>query len=202
MSLTLYELPPSRSARVRWTLLELDLPFESRTGFDLFQGDELRKYHPLNKFPAFIDDGRPLFESAAICNWLADSHPDRNFIARPGTWQRALHDQWVSFILTEIEAPLWSTARNSFVLPEDQRIAAIIPQNDNDARRALTVLDAWLDGKSFLIDDRFSVTDVIAGYTVNWARLAGLMAECANLRAYNERLMAFSNCTLMSEAPQ
>ena len=55
MSLTLYELAPSRSARVRWTLLELDRPFESRTGIELFQGEELRNIHPLNKFPAFVD---------------------------------------------------------------------------------------------------------------------------------------------------
>ena len=202
MSLTLYELAPSRSARVRWTLLELDLPFESHTGVELFGGEELRKIHPLNKFPAFVDDGRPLFESAAICNWLADSHPEKNFIAKPGTWQRALHDQWVCFTLTEIEAPLWSTARNTFVLPEDQRNTSIIPQNDNDASRALAVLDAELGDRSFLIDDRFSVTDIFVGYIVNWARRVGLTADFANLQAYNERLFAFPHCTLVRDAPQ
>ena len=32
MNITLYEYEPTRSARVRWTLQELDLPFKSIEG--------------------------------------------------------------------------------------------------------------------------------------------------------------------------
>ena len=62
----LYELGPTRSARVRWTLLEAGLPFESR-GNDpaILHSDELRRVHPLGKLPAALIDGQPLFESAA-----------------------------------------------------------------------------------------------------------------------------------------
>jgi hypothetical protein len=35
MSITLFEFAPTRSARVRWTLLELDLPFESVAGLEV-----------------------------------------------------------------------------------------------------------------------------------------------------------------------
>lgn len=195
MTLTLYELAPTRSARVRWTLLELDLPFESRAGVELFQGEELRKIHPLNKLPAFVDDGRPLIESAAICNWLADSHPDRNFIAKTGTWQRALHDQWVAFTLAELEAHLWSTARNSFVYDAAKRNASIIPQNDAEVDRALGVLDGYLADRNFFIDDRFSVTDIFVGYATCWAQRAGLGAGLDHVRAFNARLLAMPNCT-------
>ncbi|HYE42429.1 MAG TPA: glutathione S-transferase N-terminal domain-containing protein, partial [Caulobacteraceae bacterium] len=69
MSITLYELQPTRSARARWTLLELGLPFESIEGREVFDMPELAEIHPLSKLPALRDDGRPLFESAAICNW-------------------------------------------------------------------------------------------------------------------------------------
>lgn len=113
MSITLYELQPTRSARVRWTLLELGVPFESVEGRDVFAMPELAEIHPLSKLPALRDAGRPLFESAAICNWLADSHPEAGLIAPSGAWARALHDQWVAFTLSEIEAFLWHTARTS-----------------------------------------------------------------------------------------
>ena len=194
MSLTLYEFKPTRSARVRWTLLELGLPFDSREGVELFRGDELRKISPLNKLPGFVDDGRPLFESMAICNWLADSHPDKAFVAASGTWQRAQHDQWCAFTLAELEAHLWSTARNSFVYDEDKRNASIIPQNDFEAGRALAVLDTHLAGRSFFIGDAFSLTDVFVGYVTHWAEGSGLGAACANVRAFNERLRAMPNC--------
>jgi glutathione S-transferase len=195
MSLFLYEFTPTRSARVRWTLLELGLPFDGRNGIEVFRDPALRKVHPLNKLPAFVDDGRPLFESAAICTWLADSHPEKDFIARAGTWQRALHDQWVAFTLAELEAHLWSTARNTFVYDDDKRIAAIIPQNAMEAGRSLAVIDDHLAGRSFFVDDRFTVTDIFVGYALNWAVRAGLGADLAHVRAFNERLLDMPNCT-------
>ena len=72
--------------------------------------------------PAAVFDGMPLFESSAICTYMADQTKDVDLIAKPGTWSRALHDQCVLFNLTELEAWLWSTAVNTFVLPEDERI--------------------------------------------------------------------------------
>ncbi|MGI9382344.1 MAG: glutathione S-transferase family protein, partial [Methyloligellaceae bacterium] len=109
MSIELYEFAPTRSQRARWTLLALAVPFESIAGQELIGSDRLRAVHPLAKLPALKDDGRPLFESAAISTWLADSHPEKGLIAPAGTWERALHDQWVAFAQTELEAHLWST---------------------------------------------------------------------------------------------
>ena len=53
-------------ARARWTLLELGVPFESIAGRETFQNEALQRVHPLRRLPALLDDGRPLFESAAI----------------------------------------------------------------------------------------------------------------------------------------
>ena len=91
--ITLYEHAPTRSARCRWTLLEAGLNFESAGNASEFIGSaELRAVLPLGKLPVAIIDGRPLFESAAI----ADLSPERDLISKPGSWSRALHDQWVS----------------------------------------------------------------------------------------------------------
>ena len=49
----LFELGPTRSARVRWTLLEASLKYESiDRGVDIFDSEELRSVHPLGKPPA------------------------------------------------------------------------------------------------------------------------------------------------------
>ena len=103
--ITLYELAPTRSARCRWTLLEAGLEFESVGGTPEIIGSEaLCAVHPLGKLTAAVIDGRPLYESAAISTVIADLVPERSLIARPGTWSRALHDQWVSFALTKMES--------------------------------------------------------------------------------------------------
>ncbi len=199
MSIKLYEFAPTRSARVRWTLLELDIPFESRSDRALFGSDELKKVHPLGKLPAIEDDGRPLFESAAICSWLADKHPEKGLIAVPGSWDRALHDQWVAFILTEVEAHSWSSFRNTVVYPEDRRVPAIIEQNNAEIKRSLAVLDHYLSDKDYLIANRFSVTDIIAGYEINGARRNGHLEDFRNLQIYTERLLDRPLCPYSKE---
>ncbi|MDE3114149.1 MAG: glutathione S-transferase family protein [Pseudomonadota bacterium] len=196
MTIALYELAPTRSARVRWTLLELDIPFESVTGEapEFFRSPELRAVHPLGKVPALVDNGRKLFESAAICNWLADSHPEKGLIAPSGSFARALHDRWVAFTLSELEAYLWSTARNTFIYPEAERLPAVFEQNAMEARRALAVFDDHLADAEWLVDGRFSVTDIFAGFALNWARMTELTANFAHVRAYLDRLLARPLC--------
>jgi len=196
MTVTLYELPPTRSARVRWTLLELDIPFESVTGSgpEFFGSADLRTVHPMGKVPALVDDGRKLYESAAICTWLADSHSEKRLIAPSGTWERALHDQWVAFTLSELEAYLWSTARNSFIYPEAERLPVIFEQNAMEAKRALAVFDDRLADAEWLVDGRFSVTDIFAGFALNWARMTELTADFPHVRAYLDRLLSRPLC--------
>ncbi|MGE0596105.1 MAG: glutathione S-transferase family protein [Hyphomonadaceae bacterium] len=194
MSLKLYEFAVTRSSRVRFTLLELGLPFESIEGRDVFHHPDVAAIHPLSKLPAFRDKGRPLFESAAICTWLADSHPEAGLVAPSGRWERALHDQWISFALTEIEAFLWHSARNLFILPEAERLPAVFPQNEAAAKRGLAVLENELKDKNWLIGDRFSLTDIIVSYDVCWSQILGMTEGMPRVNAYAERILARPHC--------
>jgi glutathione S-transferase len=198
-SIKLFELGPTRSARVRWMLLEAELPYESAgNSVEVFRSAELRRIHPLGKLPAAIIDGKPLFESAAIVTALADLVPEKGLIARPGTWSRNLHYQWVCFALTEMEPYVHSTEINSieFVLPKSRHVPAIIEQNAMMYQRAAAVLDAALSKADYLVDERFSATDIIVGYTINWGHEFRLLSEFPNLLAYLERLFARKHCTL------
>ena len=198
-TIRLYEHAPTRSARCRWTLREAGLEYESiGNARDIIGSDELRAVHPLGKVPAAVIDGRPLFESAAICTAIADLVPERNLIGRPGSWSRALHDQWVSFALTELESWLWSTELNSFdfVLPSEKRLPGIAEPNALLFRRSAGALDEALSEADYLVEDRFTVTDIIVGYTVNWGQEDGLLGEFVHLQAYLERLLEREHCTL------
>ena len=199
-SIKLFELGPTRSARCRWTLLEAGLEYESignRPG--IIGSEELRKVHPLGKLPAAIIDGRPLFESAAISTAIADLVPEKDLVAKPGTWSRALHDQWVCFALTEMEPWVSSTELNSldFVLPKDQHVPAIIQQNSMMFRRSAAALEEVLGRTAYLVEGRFTVTDIIVGYTINFGHEQGLVSEFPNLMAYLKRLYQREHCTLV-----
>ena len=199
MKVTLYESGTTRSARCRWTLLEAGIPFESVSRKGLIGSDEVKSLHPLGKLPVTLIDGKALFESSAVCTYIADHVPEANLIAKPGSWARGEHDQWVSYALTEMEAWLWNTAVNSYVLPEAQRIDSGFEQNAKMFRRSAIALNEYLSGKAYLVEDRFTVTDIIVGWTVNWGRRQGLLDGCDGLRAYLERLLGRPLCALAKD---
>jgi glutathione S-transferase len=194
--ITLYEYGPSRSKQVRWTLLELGLEFRAVEGRDILHSDELKQVNPMGKVPAVMINGEPLFEAAAICTYLADLVPEKKLISPSGTRERALHLQWVSFALTEMEAYVWSNARNTFVLPEEQRVTALFEQNSKAYVRAANILDKVLQDTDYLVGNRFSVTDILVGFVLNWGNQVKLLDQTPNLQSYLTRLKERPHCTL------
>jgi glutathione S-transferase len=46
----------------------------------------------------------------------------------------------------------------------------------------------------FLVGGRFTVADIVVGFTTNWAQGVGWTEGLAHLLAYNDRLRAMANC--------
>ncbi len=200
MHIILFEFGYTRSARVRWALLEAGLEFESvENGIEIFKSEALRKIHPLGKLPAILIDGRPLFESAAIVTAVADLAPEKNLIAKPDSWERHLHNQWICFALSEMEPFVQCTEINSidFVLPRDQHVTAIIPQNNMMYRKAAAALETYFSTHDYLVEDRFSVADIVLAYTLCWGQEQKLLDEFQNINRYMDRLYAREHCTLL-----
>ncbi|CAM2010553.1 glutathione S-transferase family protein [Acanthopleuribacter pedis] len=192
VSIILYELGPTRSARVRWALLEAGIPFESISeGVETFQNEALRRIHPLGKLPAVTIDGQPLFESGAIVTAVADLAPDSGLIAAPGTWERNLHYQWMCFALNELDPYANSTEVNTidFILPKDRHVPAIKPQNNHFYQRAVAAIERHLEKQDYLVSDRFSAADIIMGYSLFWGREQQNLEGFARTNAYLDRLL-------------
>lgn len=198
--ITLYGVGYTRSARCRWTLLELGVPFNYVDNGKLIGTEEQKTRQPLGKLPALIIDDVALFESAAICTYLCDRFDStRGLSSEPGSWARAQHEQWTSFTLTELEAFLWHNLKHTSLYPEAKRVAQVIEPNNREAHLALAVLSEHLDQHAYLVDDTFSVTDIIGGWTINWARRLGLTDDYEPIKAYLDRLFARDLCTFNPE---
>lgn len=191
----IFGFSPTRTTRVTWTLAELGIEAEGVTE-NVFAHRELPLFHPLKRIPALDIDGKGLFESAAICNYLADSQPEVGLIARSGTWERALHDQWVSFALTEMEAWAWSTFRSMNIVSEGERVPEMYDFNQAAYRNSAVALEEALSTREYLVDDKFSATDIIVGWTCHFGETMGYNDGFANIKSFVERLMARPNCTL------
>ena len=188
----LYEFPPTRSIRVRWTLQELGVEFES-VRVDLLAGDHRRpEFLALNaaaKIPVLVDGDVVLNESVAIVMYLADKYPEQGLL--PGSLSaRAQAYRWLLFAATELEQPLWRIARHTWLYPEEQRLPADVAIARREFTEMAAALARHMEGREFVVGRRAGVVDFVMAYTLDWANEEKLLEEYPGLRAYMERMYA------------
>lgn len=181
----------TRAFRCLWTLEELGAPYQSvpvdfRAGANR-EPDFLKK-NPAGKIPVLEDGEFTLCESAAICTYLGDKYPEKGLTPAPHSADRAIYDQWLFFITTELEQGLWTMAKHKFALPESKRIPQMKEIGQWEFTQAARVLNVGLKDKSFLIGDTFSVADIMAGHTLLWAIRFDVSLGYPRLESYLERL--------------
>lgn len=188
----LYHVPQSRSVRPRWLLEELGVPYETVT-LSLSDGSlktaEYLKTHPHGSVPALEDDGISMFESAAICLYLADKYPDKKLAPAVGSKERAAYYQWVVYTMATLEPPVLQVFLNTVQLPEEQRSAKVAEEGRKRFKEVATVLTKALEGKQYLLGDHFTAADVMIGSTIGWASFMGLLEGFPVLQQYVQRLM-------------
>jgi glutathione S-transferase len=174
MSLKLYGPARSRAFRCIWTLEELEMPFE-HIHVDMskseHKSDEFLNKNPYGKVPVLeTSDGHYLFESAAICLFLADLKPEVGLAPAAGSLNRAKMNQWLHFGLNELDAYLWVIARNEWFYG-DKKSQEAIDQSKMMLEASLKVLTDHLAENNWLIGEDFTVADIIVGQTLFWATM-------------------------------
>jgi glutathione S-transferase len=193
-------MPRTRSSRVLWLLEETGAPYDLTeiTGAQRRSEEHLQR-HPLGRVPALeLADGSTMFESAAICLQLADLNPDAGLIGPVGSAERGLAYQWVLFAVSELEAPLfrWIGELGEGITdsPAQARFAA-----------AAAAMQSALEQRAWLVDDRFSVADVMCASVLQGANSRELLRPWTGLEAYvrrSEARPAYARAAAISDRPR
>ena len=175
----LYHVPNTRGSRVLWILEETGEPYEVvRFSREQAREPEHLARHPLGKVPVLDDGDGLVFESAAQILHVAERHPEAGLISPPGSHDRALEYQWAFYAGTELE-------------PAVQAVAFERADSDPErARRVAQVVEDALEGREYLVADRFGVADLLVGAVLIFAGRFGLVDGLPNVAAYIERLDA------------
>ncbi len=178
--------PGSRLTRVTWMLEELSQPYQIVLAKQ--HTDEMRRYNPSGKMPALVDGDVVVTDSAAICAYLADKHPEKNMgPATPA--ERAHLNAWLFFAQAELEAPLWNKLKHRMMLPEGERVD-VGPWTAAEFSREIRALEARLGAHEYAMGDRFTAADVILGHCGQWARGAKFAIDSGVVNAYFDRVLA------------
>jgi len=131
-----------------------------------------------------LDDGERLTEGPAILQYIADHAPASGLAPVAGTMARYRLMEWLNFITSELHksfTPLFDAA-----MPAEAK--AIFQAK---LRRKFTWVDSQLEGRDYLMGERFCVADgylfTVAGWT---AHVGPDIADLPNLAAFRARVAA------------
>jgi glutathione S-transferase len=141
-----------------------------------------------------LEDGTCISETVAICRYLERLHPEPAMFGR-GALEEALVEMWVRRVEFQLMGPAGNFWRHAH--PFTARV--VVPQykefgeaNQGAYEKALMWLDGELAGRDFVAGEVFTMADICALSTVDFANWTGLkVPEAAgNLRAWHGRVSA------------
>lgn len=199
----LYYSPSSAAMAPHILLEELGVPFEKilvDTATGAHRSEAYRRINPNGLVPALADGDLVLYESAAICLHLCDTHPQAGLAPVPGTAERAHFYKWLIWLTNTLQSTLivyfyperWMNDGNSAGVAElksraQARVGPLLDQLDAElARQQATHSQPWLLGAAF------SAVDIYAMMLCRWTRnfASSPARERAHLGPYLQRVLA------------
>lgn len=200
--LQLHYFPGNASLTPHMLLEELGVPYElklvDRSQNAQKQPDYLR-LNPNGLIPVLVQSGDAgelvLYETAAICLHLVDSHPKAGLAPALGTAQRAHFYKWLVWLTNTLQAMLIHYFYGGRMVDEGNVDAATQVKVHAEAKvgEMLKQLDAELarHGQAWLLGEKFSVVDLYALMLCRWTRGFTVPARSLeHLGPYLERVLA------------
>ena len=161
MAITLYhDVPSSNSDRVKIALAEKGLAWDGVT-VSLAKKDQKRPEHlrrnPYGKIPVIDDDGKILFESCIINEYLDEKYPNPPLMPKD-PFLRGRGRILVDYALNYLHEPYWAL-RGEMLKKESERNAAVMDEKRRTLRKLLEYLEEALGDKPYFLGD-FSLTDI------------------------------------------
>lgn len=163
----------ARSLRPVWLAEELELDYElmpigPRTGET--RTPEYTRLNRKQKIP-FLEDGSVrISESVAICRYLLGAYPNGKVYLPDSTAAKAKEDEWCCYIYGEIDETSLYVIRRHGDLGEiygaSEQVCASAAEY---LKRQLAVVGEHLQKQDYLIEQGFSLPDLLLTSCLDWA---------------------------------
>ncbi|NEX62049.1 glutathione S-transferase family protein [Noviherbaspirillum galbum] len=177
--LKLYYNPGSANLAPHMLLNELKLPHElifvdQEKG--MHRQPEYMKLNPTGRIPVLVDGDMVLFETAAICLHLVDTHPEAGLAPAPGTKERAEFYKWLVYLTNTLQAELITYFYPDRLVDDAAQAAVVKRHAEERVGSMLDLMESHLADKAaagqgpFFLGDRLSVVDHYAFMLSRWTR--------------------------------
>jgi glutathione S-transferase len=135
--------------------------------------------NPMGGLPVLeLDDGTCIAESAAICRYFEETHPEPSLLGTDAR-DRALVEMWQRRMELEVALPIMQCFRNTHAFFQG-RIPQV-PEYGEVCRSSAEKRLAWLDGelatRPFVAGERFSIADITALVGIDFGRVVEIRIQ-------------------------
>ncbi|HRI17348.1 MAG TPA: glutathione S-transferase family protein [Burkholderiaceae bacterium] len=191
----LHYYPGNASLIPHLLLEELGAPFELvlvDRAKQAHKSAEYLKLNPNGLIPVLVAGDLVLYETAAICLHLLDTHADAGLAPPVGTEARAHFYKWLAWLTNTLQATLIVYFYPERWADDDVAIAQVKAHAEAKVGALLEQLDEQLAARSWLLGAAFSALDLYALVLCRWTR--GFASRPArdypHLGPYLQRLLA------------
>jgi glutathione S-transferase len=185
MSLIVHHLNNSRSQRILWLLEELGVDYTiqhyQRDAVTNLAPPELNAVHPLGKSPVIEDDGRIIYESGAIVEYLCERHGGGAMVPARGTDDHIRHLEWMHFAegsaMTPILLGLYAARLGDAAAP-------LAPRINEQLESHFAFMESQLNQSGHFIGDSLSAADIMLSFPAEVAVMQGRTADKPKLAAF------------------
>jgi glutathione S-transferase len=161
MAIKLYhDVPSSNSDRVKIALAEKGLVWEGVTvplAKQAQKSPEHLKRNPYGKIPVIEDDGKILFESCIINEYLDEKYPNRPLMPKD-PYLRGRGRVLVDYALNYTHEPYWAL-RGEMMKKESERNGAVLEEKRGTLRELMQYLEEALGDQPYFLGE-FGLTDI------------------------------------------
>ena len=173
--LQLHYYPSNASMAPHLVLEELGVPYElalvDRTA-GAHKSPAYLALNPNGLIPVLVDGDSVLYESAAICLHLVDTHPQAGLAPAVGTPQRAQFYKWLIWLTNSLQAALIVYFYPERWADDAAAVAQVKAHAEAKVGALLDILDAELarHGGPWLLGARYGAADAYAFMLCRWTR--------------------------------
>ena len=187
----LWHCADSRSLRPLWTMEEMGLDYELETmSFPpRFLHEGYKEINPIGTVPFFVDGNVQMTESSAIAHYLVETYGPTDIAVKPG---EAAYGEYLNWLYR---------SDATYTFPQTVVLRYTVQEPDKGMDQAaedyaiwyhsrLRSLEAALEGRQYLVADRFTIADIAVHYALFLGVSLGLDERYKpNCRRYLETLM-------------
>ncbi|AME28113.1 MULTISPECIES: glutathione S-transferase family protein [Burkholderiaceae] len=179
--------------KVLWGCDELGLPFERIDAGMQFGRNHEPDYlamNPTGRIPTLVDGDFVLWESSSILRYLALQYGPSSPLYPAEPKIRASIDRWLDWSLSTLQPAERPVFLSLIRTPEAQRDLIALGTDVKSVTARWGMLNAHLQGRSFLENDNFTLADIEFGtYAKRWFGLEGIeRPSMPNLERWYSRL--------------